>query len=534
MLSKKIAIVALFACSCSHQQTTSSGLSPTAASFTKEAAIKANSQIKLDNVGIYLDSKTNTYYASSTSKFSLKSSGDDSGKIEVSVDNERFKTYEGPLQFEGDGIHMVRYRSIGPFSEVGPIGTIKVFVDNTPPNVIAQWTGLKEEQQAKTIISPKSQLSLDAEDASSGTAKIFVKLSAAAAPEEYKEPLSFKQSGNQSVWVAAADQVGNLSSWSEIRFIVDSQGPNVTSNFGGLSKNSGKMETFVGDTAKLALSGTDDFSSLDYIEYQLGDETALKYSLPIDLPNKNMTISYRAFDKVGNAGQWKSLKIVSDKTKPTIEVAKLASFVEDKGIIYAKPGFALKIDVKDQESGISESFISHDQIHFEKLTSNKLAFNKPGVSHFVIKAIDGVGNTSYSDVTSIFIDQSVEDSYIKPKQKMIESGGSYLTTLPNSIEIIGSDNGVGIMNVEYSYDGKVFQTASGPIDLALWNTKNRKIYYRAIDKLGNMEETKSMTISIQKEASGVEIFVNTGNKASQEALSEIRKKVDSKQGQNKL
>lgn len=515
-----IALSMIFAGACAKDNIISSSNKMKSIDNDKVSATK--NEVKLANVGFFVHPQTKAYYTSLQSQFSLKTAGDDAmSYIEISVDNEKFKKYKGPLQFDSEGAHVVRYRSVDPLANLGPTSTIKVFVDNTPPKVSVNWLGKKttNTQSSDLVIHPDTSMAIEATDNLSGVAKIFVKLSPNQSPSDYQAPIKFHSIGPKVIWVASADNVGNLSAWQKLHFNVDNISPKVEHKFSGLFKPS-KDFTYIGDQTLLTLTASDDTCAVDYIEYQINDGPIVKYTEAIPLLKEKAKIKFRAIDQVGNTSQWQTAEVQPDSIAPTIAITELSSSIKDKGIIYAKPGFALKINATDQESGLGKTFITYDQNSFSNLEKEKLTFSEPGVHHVIFKAEDSVGNTYQTEVLSIFIDSTVEESQLRPKRKLVPLGDSYITTLPNSLEIIGNDNGVGINHVEYSYDGKVFTKLSDAIDLSEWTVKKRTLYYRAIDKLGNMEKIQSINISIQNEAPSVEIFVNTGN-SPQKSLSTL-------------
>ena len=511
----------MLSCAQTTHQTSPADLTTSVSS--EEMARQPKSQIKLENVGFYLDPKTKSYFTNRGSTFSLKSSEDDLGHIEVAIDNDRFRAYKGPLTFDRDGAHVVRYRSVGPFDEKGPVGTMKVFVDNAPPVMTTTWSGPQHVEDGKLYINTATKFGIQAEDALSGTAKIFVKLNPKMQPKEYSTPFSFKSEGLKSVWIASADNVGNLSSWQRVPFQVDATAPRVHATVHGTHKQMDSF-IFIGQEASVTLKAASRGAALDFIEYRIDDGPALKYTDSIRIQPTDTSISFRAVDKVGNMGSWKSMRFKVDDAKPEISVTKLSSSISENGIIYAKPGFSIRVMASDQGAGLQETHMSDDQQNFTEIKQRKITFKDPGVHHVAFRAKDAVGNTRETEVISIYIDNQVEDSQLKPKQKLVPHGNTFITSLPNSLTIVGNDAGVGVNHIEYSYDGKVFHKLTGPLDLAMWTKNKRTLFYRSVDKLGNMEETKSISITLQKQSKGVKVFVGTQSKVK--PLTDIQKKIE--------
>ena len=145
--------------------------------------------------------------------------------------------------------------------------------------------------------------------------------------------------------------------------------------------------------------------------------------------------------------------------------------------------------------------------NFEDKRTKELIFDKPGEHSFYLGAEDNVGNTANSVNYTVVIDETPPITKLNASNNFVERDGIHISSLPNKIDFSADDNGVGVSFVEISYDGKKYIKAQGAIDLATWSNGKKTIYYRSVDKLGNLEQQNMMTIYVRNRGPRVDLFV---------------------------
>ena len=461
----------------------------------------------------FYNQQNGQYYANREAKFSLRATDKNKSldHIEVSLDNGSFERYINQIQFTTEGPHLLRFRSQDPFSNWSPVQTMKIQVDLTPPEVKPYWAGVTETVDGKLYVRPDAVLKFDAHDSLSGVAKIFFKKSLSDPAETAPEQLSFKQAGSHKIFVCAADNVGNVADWQTIDFIVGNDAPQTTFQVNGASKTNAGT-TYVNADARIELKAGGASSGIKQIEYRMGEGPVQIYQHPIAITDKTMNLHYRAMDNLDNKEEWKTAKFARDTQGPAIKVTEKGRTLREHGIIYAKPGLTLALEVSDEQSGVQKLLVARDQTGFQETKQNSFVFNNPGIQHFAVQAFDNLGNMAESEMVSIFIDSDVGQSKLKTKKELIPQGNLFLSELPNSIDIVAGNSGVGIDYIEYSYDGKNFQRLKGSIDLGAWKREQETLYYHSVDKLGNVEQTQQITIKVQAAPPTVDIFVDSSQK----------------------
>lgn len=470
------------------------------------APSKASDPIK----GFFYDKERDKYFSNTKSVFTIKPASQTEylDKIEVSIDGAEFKRYEGALNFSSEGPHQVRFRAVDPVLNWSPIQTFRIFVDQTAPKSQVVWKGPTFEEGKKTFVNPKTQLNILAQDNLSGIASINWKQKDQFTP--FRQASTFEVEGEQSFQIKSIDNVGNEESAYELRFIVDRKAPETVANIQGTqSKNEQVIYTTAG--AQVALSSNDDKSGIQRIEYQINDGLVSTYKRPIVLSEAKTILKYRSIDNVDNKEEWKQMVIHQDSRPPRITLTKEGVHYTISGKIYALPGFSFTVRVNDEDSGTADRLVSFDGQKFTPNKESTFKFDNPGEYKFHFKAIDKVGNEEESNPFSLQIDNQAPNVTIKASDKLVPHGEYFLSSVPNRLSFETNDAGVGVERVEYSYDGKKFEVMANPIELSKWTDTKRTIHYRAIDRLGNMSEVKTIQIVVTTDGPKVELFVESEN-----------------------
>lgn len=462
--------------------------------------------------GYYYDSSTQKYFTNGKTQFSIKAIENSKylERIEYSVDDEGFQAYNGKMNLTTEGLHTVRFRAVDPVLNWSPVQVFRIYMDLTPPGSALSWKGPTYQNENTTFISPDSKLVISAEDNLAGTSKSFYKFDNQE-PKEFSTELSFNRyEGPLKIQVSSVDKVGNQEPWKDINFFVDNRAPETEASVQGASYRNGDV-LYVHFGGQVSLIAKDQGSGVKVIEYQINNGNILPYTVPLPISDKKMVLKFRATDWVGNQEPWRNISIHQDSQPPKIALRENDKFINVSGKTYAKPGFSINLDVNDVESGIKSVMYSHDAKTYEPLTETKFVFDKAGEHTLNIRAVDQVGNMTEANPITVVIDNANPVSEYHFSEKIVEKDGRILSSLPNRLEIKSIDAGVGFDHVEISYDGKVYMPLEDSVDLATWREPIRTLYYRGIDRLGNSEDAKQVTIQVLTKGPIVDLFVESEN-----------------------
>lgn len=459
--------------------------------------------------GFYYDAKTDRYFTDGSSSFSIRPSEQNNkfvDRIEVSIDDSPFGPYSGKVHFEKEGVHQIRFRAADPVLNWSPLQEFRVFVDMTPPSSSVTWLGFTFQGSSHLFVSPSSMLTVTSQDALSSVA--HVRYEENGKTLEYNHHVQFKTDGEHRIRFAAIDNVGNQEAWKDIRFLVDSKPPTTRSEVTGLTYKTDKV-TYVNSGAQVRLMATDEGSGVQFIKYQVNGAPQISYENPVAIVKKRTEIRYRSVDQVGNPEPWNVMLFLQDATPPALAVEKVGRFVASGGKIFATPGFEFAIKAKDEEAGVDRLLVTEQGKQQQNLAGEKHSFTQPGEYQVSFKAIDRVGNRSETEPYRVIIDSQPPKSEVQAMERIVPVDNLFVSGVPNKLEIISRDDGVGTDRIEYSFDGKSFTPYTHAIDLAQLSNPQLTLHFRATDRLGNKEATQTMNFLLRREGPKIDLFVES-------------------------
>lgn len=473
-----------------------------------QAPQNQNPQDRFVVKGFYYDAETDRYFSNGKAQFSIRPIGEKTylEHIEVSIDNSSFERYQGPLHFEKEGAHSVRFRASDPVLNWSPTQHFRIFVDLTPPQSHMSWQGPHFEKNQIVYIHPSTFLSMNAQDTLSGVKALLWKRGDQITPVPNK--LQFQKAGNYVVRLSAIDHVGNQEQWQDFKFVVDPDAPQTAAKVLGQSFRA-DQNLYVSSGSVIVLDGHDEGAGIKNIEYQINGTNVMSYEGPIAVHGKKFDLKYRAIDEVGNEEKWKSIVVHQDTLPPELNVKTIGQAILIGGTLYAQKSFAIEVQVSDADSGVKELAITKDGKSYEPTKQNRFVFTNTGEYFIGIRARDLVDNYRDSNPYRVVIDQTPPISKLKPRESLAERDGVFLSGLPNQIDFSADDKGVGLDRIELSFDGNNFSPVKQPIDLSSWQEAKRTFYYRAVDLLGNAEQTQKMTVMVRTKGPSVDLFVES-------------------------
>jgi len=458
--------------------------------------------------GFYYDTATKKYYTDGKAGFSIRPVGkaDYLEKIEVSINDGSFTTYNGTLKLDQEGHYNIRFRAVDPVLNWSPIQIYDIYVDRAAP--ITRWTlnGTNISREGMYYIHPQTKLVLSGEDALSGISQTWL-VNDAGSASPVGESLTFK-AGAHKLKFYSSDRVGNIENVQELNLVVDGDAPKTEVGIAGVEHRVGDR-LYVHYDGRLALKSTDNASGVKNIEYQINTGPVVTYSAPIAVSEKKLTLKYRAFDNVGNAENWQTIAILEDNIAPHLSLKEEGRYIIGHGKTFARSGFKLKINATDDESGLKSILTSSDGKEFAPLTNKEVSFDKPGDYTLQVRAADNLGNMSEANPLVLHIDDTAPTTTPKFTENAVQRDDKFLVALPNRLNFSAEDNGAGVDHIEYSLDGKTYQTLKEPIDLSTWKNNVQLVHYRAIDRLGNVEPAKNIKVELLNSGPMVGLFIES-------------------------
>lgn len=107
-----------------------------------------------------------------------------------------------------------------------------------------------------------------------------------------------------------------------------------------------------------------------------------------------------------------------------------------------------------------------------------------------IRVRDVTGAVVEMEELELYVDNTPPKTTVYTGEKTKLVGTIYCTNHPNGLSLKSEDLKSRVARIEYSWDGKKFEVYDP--DKPLLNPNRRKLYFRGVDIVGNVEETKSI------------------------------------------
>jgi hypothetical protein len=200
----------------------------------------------LNKAPIVIDGKR---YLAPGTKLEIRATDNYSGvkSVEYSTNGSDWQPYKDGIVLDKAGAAQLKYRAIdnlgnksenlSGFSTTTPgqgaspedLAVINsLYVENTPPVVMITPAKRWITVDGKKYAMRDNTYLVEAQDAESGVANIFVKLDNGAEWQIYSGKLAFQTEGPHSIEAKAVDKVGNESQPVKVEFIVDDNPPKST------------------------------------------------------------------------------------------------------------------------------------------------------------------------------------------------------------------------------------------------------------------------------------------------------------------
>lgn len=137
------------------------------------------------------------------------------------------------------------------------------------------------------------------------------------------------------------------------------------------------------------------------------------------------------------------------------------------------------------------------------LESEPITLNQEGSQRILYRGVDKVGNVEPENQYAVIIDNSAPDVNHTINGPTYDREGSRYASTTATVQLEASDRHSGVKSIEYNMNDQGFTTYAEPV--ALTEAGTTTIKYRATDNLGNVSETKSLTLIVDNTSPDVEI-----------------------------
>lgn len=459
---------------------------------------------------LVFDPQTKKYFIGGGSKLALKPN-QQSGyidRIEMAIDNDDYKPYNQSIQFTTEGKHTLKFRALNPVNTWSPVQFVEVFVDMTAPSTEVKFSDEWSFRDATGLyLGTKSTLTLSAQDNLSGIAAIEYSFDGKNFLS-YSKPITFENSGPQTIYYRSVDRVGNSELVKKIDFFADSTVPQTELKLGGKSTVI-KGQNYISDGLPFELQSKDEGSKVKQTWVSVDGQKPELYIKPLFfLAEGPHSLKYYSVDNVGNKEAEKSFSFYTVSAPGYTTALPVGKTINMGGLNYVNPDFQLKLDAKENVVGIERIEYSQNGSEF-KPYFEPLRFT-PGQHVVTYRSVDRVGNIEPAKSYSVSVVDAKLETQINTAQPLIVRDGVTYSPAPNVITLnVGGQIGVGVAETLYSINDGPMTPYKGPISVTS-DAREYKISYKSIDKLGNEEPLKTTSFQLIRSAPIVDLFISNG------------------------
>jgi hypothetical protein len=263
-------------------------------------------------------------FAPISASFSI--TADDAGSgvksVEVSVDGSAYEPYEGPITFDEEGAHTVKFKATDYVGNVSLEETFSVTIDDTCPSTAHLINPEPVADGDERFVPPDCLITLTAIDNLSGVQKTVFSVDGKIS-KPCEAPISMPGPGAHVFTFRSQDNVGIWEAETAVTLVVDGNAPKTE------LKPSGPLfiregEKWAPIDRKYYLSATDDVAGVKEINYSVDGGSFVSYSTPIELEPGTHKISYYAVDRAKNSEKVQTFYVNVDSASPGISLASKA------------------------------------------------------------------------------------------------------------------------------------------------------------------------------------------------------------------
>ncbi|WP_327046742.1 PQQ-dependent sugar dehydrogenase [Microbispora sp. NBC_01189] len=187
---------------------------------------------------------------------------------------------------------------------------------------------------------------------------------------------------------------------------------------------------------------------------------------------------------------------VADKTPPTV-TATLNPAQPTGGNGWYKGNVTLTVTATDNGTVASRQYSVNDGATWLN-ANNAVTLSTEGVTEVRYRATDSAGNVSQIGTVTVKIDKTapVTTATTDPAQP---EGGSFTGPVSVTLKAVDKDKGSEVDKTEYRLDGGDWTAYTEPLNVT--GDGSHTLAYRSTDKAGNVEEAKTLTLTISMPSS---------------------------------
>lgn len=449
----------------------------------------------LDANGAQFTSEDGTFYANATTMFNMVATDEYSGvsSTEYRIDEGTWLVYE-PFALNDEGEHRIEYRSRDSLGNLEGTKLQIVVIDSTPPETSAATGSPQFSDDNALYITGATEIALSSYDSSSGAAAIEYRFDGGDW-QDYAAAFALTglADGEHTVGYRSEDNLGNLESEDILAVVVDNTAPGSELIAGLPQYVDADTNLYVAGSTPFSITVTDQLSGVATTEYRLDAGDWMPYAQFTVPEEGEYVISYRSTDNLNNAEEVHTQSITVDNTAPVTEIEVANPKYTDKSdLLYVTDTSIFTLSATDNVSGVAQTQYRVDSGEWQVYQPFAIAEDGPHQIEF--RSIDQVANTEQVKSLYVIVDFEAPVTEMAVSAPLhVGAGGMTYVTSGSVFTLTAVDNWVGVANTEYRVDSGTW-TPAAPFSIA--EEGEHLVEYRSVDHLGTLEETKSLTVTV--------------------------------------
>jgi hypothetical protein len=449
----------------------------------------------------YLDAEGRLFISGTTS-FSLKASDNLSGtgKTEYRIDAGDWAAYT-PFDLTGlpDGEHRIGYRSTDLVLNEESEKILLVARDSAAPVSVAEISGPQYQSGETLYLTAATSVGLSASDNFSGIAATEYRIDGGDWSAYAPFALTALAEGQHSIGYRSVDMVANLEREKELLFVVDNSAPVTVVELGDQQAVASDGSLYVTAATNIGLSATDNLTGVKLIEYRIDGGAWTSY-LPFNLSglaDGEHRIGYRALDNLDNLEIEQSLVVIVDNSAPVTNLSVAApQYLDDN--LYVSDETEFTLTAADNLAGVAVSEYRIDSGDWTVYAPFALTGLADGPHSIGFRSVDSVNNVESEQVLHLILDNTAPLTAISVADPQYVDGGNQLYVAESSVFTLEmTDNLAGVASSQYRIDKGAWADYE---PFSIDNAGLHQIDFRSLDRVANLEETKTLYVLVDSAA----------------------------------